>query len=363
MSASTQPGVPIPHPTELGAALAEIAEGAEDLDRRPRFPSEAFDALRGAGALGSSVGGLREGRSVEDQWNVIRQVAAADGSVGRILDGHFNAIERLEVAAPPTLRDEELGRVVAGERLLGVWGADPRPQDGDPARIVTGPGGDVLNGAKTFCSGAGGLDAVLVMVGSDDGQAPSLVLIDGDERLEIDHGWYRAAGLRASESHLVRFREAPILAVLGKPGELGKEPWFSRDAMRTAASWVGMLDAAAEAALGDLVAHRVGENLAELAVGRIGASHGTAQAWLERAARVVDGGDEDLSTLSVEMRAEIERAAKTLLDTAAAACGSTPFVSGARLDRARRDLETFLLQHRLEPLLARVGAERMERRR
>jgi hypothetical protein len=57
------------------------------------------------------------------------------------------------------------------------------------------------------------------------------------------------------------------------------------------------------------------------------------------------------------MRAEIDRAAKALLETAAAACGSQPFVTGGRLDRARRDLETFLLQHRLDPLLTRLGAE------
>ncbi len=57
------------------------------------------------------------------------------------------------------------------------------------------------------------------------------------------------------------------------------------------------------------------------------------------------------------MRAEIDRAAKAILDEAAAACGSHPFVTGGRLDRARRDLETFLLQHRLDPLVAKLGAE------
>ena len=61
------------------------------------------------------------------------------------------------------------------------------------------------------------------------------------------------------------------------------------------------------------------------------------------------------------MRAEIDRAAKAILETAAAACGSHPFVTAGRLDRARRDLETFLLQHRLDPLLARLGAARLER--
>jgi hypothetical protein len=62
------------------------------------------------------------------------------------------------------------------------------------------------------------------------------------------------------------------------------------------------------------------------------------------------------------MRAEIDRAAKAILEAAAGACGSHPFVTGGRLDRARRDLETFLLQHRLDPLLARLGGERLGRR-
>jgi hypothetical protein len=62
------------------------------------------------------------------------------------------------------------------------------------------------------------------------------------------------------------------------------------------------------------------------------------------------------------MRAEIDRAAKGVLEVAAAACGSHPFVTGGRLDRARRDLETFQLQHRLDPLLTKLGAERLGRR-
>ncbi len=363
MTTGTHSGLTLPRPSELGAALAEIADAAADLDRNPRFPSKAFDALRRSGALGSSVGAWRSVSSVREQWSLLRQVAAADGSVGRILDGHLNAVERLEVAAEPAVRDEELSRVTAAERLLGVWGADPRPADAAPARIVAGGDGQVLNGAKAFCSGAGGLDAALVMVGSDDRAAPRLVLVECDEHLELDREWYRAAGLRASESHLVHFHEAPVKAVLGEPGELARQPWFSRDAMRTAVSWVGMLDAAGDSAVEELASHRSGEKLAELAVGRIEAARGTAQAWLDRAADAADADAEDLPTLSVQMRVEIERAARSLLDSAAAACGSTPFVTGGRLDRARRDLETFLLQHRLEPLLARAGAERMAKSR
>jgi alkylation response protein AidB-like acyl-CoA dehydrogenase len=365
----------------LDQGLAAIAAGAAELDRAPCFPREAFFRLADAGALTATIGAVRAGASVAPEWDLLRRVAAADASVGRILDGHLNAVERLEVAADPELRDRELAAVEAGQRLLGVWGADPGPGEGDPARLHQTGAGPVLRGTKTFCSGAGGVDAAVVMVGSDD-SAPSLVLVEcaaavGGAVVEIDRSWYRAAGLRASESHRVVFHDAPVTAALGEPGELASEPWFARDAMRTAASWAGMVDAAVAAALDELAGRRAEEPLAQLAAGRIEAAHGTVEAWLERAAAVADASIGDSPTLvtdrgtsvggeprptGIAMRAEIDRAAKAILESAAAACGSHPFVTAGPLDRARRDLETFLLQHRLHPLLTRLGAESLARR-
>jgi hypothetical protein len=351
---------------QLDQAIAAVGAGAADLDRTPRFPREAFYALADAGALAATVGAIRDEASVRPGWDLLRSAAAADASVGRILDGHQNAVERLEVAADPETREHELSAVVRGERLLGVWGADPGPDEGSPARLHETGAGLTLRGAKTFCSGAGGVDAALVMVGTDDGTAPSLVLVECGTALEVDHDWYRAAGLRASESHRVVFHDAPVSAVLGEPGELARDPWFSRDAMRTAASWAGMVDAAVAAATDELSARRAEDPLAQLAAGRIEAADATVEAWLDRAAEAADAtlapAPADLRPLGIAMRAEIDRAAKAILETAAAACGSHPFVTGGRLDRARRDLETFLLQHRLDPLLTRLGAARLGRR-
>jgi hypothetical protein len=348
-------------PARFDVAISRVAAAAEELDRAPRFPREAIALLADAGALTATIGAAREERSVRPEWDLLRRVAAADASVGRILDGHLNAVERLEVAAEPELRERELAAVAAGERLLGVWGADPGPGEGAPARLVEAAAGTVLRGAKTFCSGAGGVDAAMVMVGNDEGEPPALVLLDCGPEVEVDRTWYRAAGLRASESHRVVFHDAPVTAVLGGPGELARDPWFSRDAMRTAATWAGMVDAAADAALDELAARRAAEPLACLAAGRIEAARGTVEAWLARAAEAADGASAPRPT-GIAMRAELDRAAKLVLAEAAAACGSHPFVTGGRLDRARRDLETFLLQHRLDPLLAKLGAEGLARR-
>ena len=82
----------------IETALREIAAGAAELDRLPRFPSEAFEALRQAGALTATLGATSEHVGVEGAWGLVRSVSQADASVGRIYDGHLNAVERLELA-------------------------------------------------------------------------------------------------------------------------------------------------------------------------------------------------------------------------------------------------------------------------
>src|ERR1700749_1479472 len=83
---------------------------------------------------------------------------------------------------------------------------------------------------------------------------PVAVWIDltDERRVHVDTGWFRSHGLRASVSHRVVFCDVPVIARFGTPGALSEQPWFSRDALRTAASWAGMADTAADAALDEL---------------------------------------------------------------------------------------------------------------
>lgn len=350
----------------LERAAAEIARGAAERDRRPAFPGQAFDRLEQAGALGLTVPGADGTRAAPfaAEWSAVRMVARADGSVGRIYEGHLNAVERLAVAAPEPLRSDELAAVARGARRLGVWGADPRPEEGEPARVVGTAGGLALEGVKVLCSGAGGLDRALVLARGDEPGAPLLAYVDLSSGVHVDRGWYSGAGMRASESHRVAFDGAAVLAVLGTPGELGREPWFGRDAIRTAASWAGIADTAADAALDVLAGAPDPGEAPALAAGRIVAARGTIDAWLEHAAALCERDpDAHTTALSVSLREEVARACRLILDEGARAAGSRPFVTGGSLDRARRDLEVFLLQHRLDPLVARTGRAAIEERR
>ena len=174
-----------------------------------------------------------------------------------------------------------------------------RPTRASPPGSPADGDGLVLEGDKVFCSGAGGIDRALVLARTGEPGPPALVYVDLSAGTEIDRSWYRAGGMRASESHRVRFHGAPVLAVLGEPGELGREPWFSRDAIRTAAAWAGMADAAADGALADLAARGEPDDLRALGAGRIVAARATIDRWLEHAAARADAEPEaDLRSLS-----------------------------------------------------------------
>jgi hypothetical protein len=351
-------------------ALARIAATASERDRQPvpRFPEDALVALRDAGLLSWNARPGEERPPAAEELALVRAVARADGSVGRIFDGHLNAVERLAVQGPRELRDRELAEIRHGRLRAGVWGGDPAPGEGAPATVVPGQAGAVLRGVKTFCSGAGGLERALVLARPAENSTPPtpplavwIDLTDGT-RVEVDESWYRAAGLRASVSHRVIFHDTPVLAQFGAPGALAEQPWFGRDALRTCASWAGMADAALEGALDELGERPAPGPLEGMAAGRMLTAHDTIELWLGAAATAMDTG-KDLPAVALRARVAVTDAIRTLLDEAARACGSRPFARGGRLDRARRDLELFVLQHRLDPMLARDGLRTLEERR
>ena len=356
----------LPSSADFRTVLTQISKGAAERDADPAFPKQAFRALSEAGLLALPVpnpSGTRGRRtSFGEEWRILRAVAKADGSVGRIFDGHLNAVERVNVLASEPLRTRELEAIASGKLLLGVWGSDPIPGEGPPAYIVETESGPVLEGVKTFCSGSTGLHRAIVLVGRTKGTSgpPLLAYVDlKSGGLEVDQTWFQGSGMRSSESHRVVFRGTRVLTVLGEPGELVREPYFTRDAIRTAATWAGMADSAVNITLETLAAkfaNREPDDIVSLAVGRILAAQKTIDRWLEHAAREADTDPEkSLIGFSTEMRATVATCCQKILDEAARACGSHPFATGSTLDRVRRDLQLFLLQHRLEPAIVHTG--------
>ncbi|HEY3829914.1 MAG TPA: hypothetical protein VGL57_12015 [Solirubrobacteraceae bacterium] len=342
----------------LKCALGRIANRASELDSEPRFPTENFTDLAAAGVFTAPPDGIA------GEVRLVRAVAAADASTARILDGHLNGIERLTLAAPEPLRSSELTQIYEGKLLLGVWGADPTANEGPPARLEQADGQLVLRGVKTFCSGAGGVQRALVIAADQDGSR-RLVYLDTTSGVNVDRGWYRASGLRSSESHRVEFHDTPVLALLGGPSELSREPYFSRDAIRTSATWAGLADCIIAETLAALDPARL-EAVQAHALGRMRVAQGTINRWLQHTTTELDQlGDPrpgiDPAVLAVECRVALYECALLISGQAARVCGSRALIGASTLDRARRDLDLFLLQHRLDPKITKLGAEILDR--
>jgi len=301
----------------VSSLFEEIAANAATLDANPDFPTAAMAALAK----------LEVPSTRGEEWALVRRVAKADGSVGRIFEGHLNAKERLR-----------LDGIDPEDHWLGVWGADPAPDEGEPAHILN----NELHGTKVFCSGAGGLTGALVIARG------TLVYVDLTEDVEVDKRWYRGQGMRASESHRVHFHGARIIETLTP---LTTEPYLSGDAIRTAAAWAGIVDSAVESALAQLK----DDDLRAYAAGRLTVAQMTIDRWFEYAATA-----DDLTQVAIPLRHAVAEAGATVMTEAARATGSRPFATGTALDRARRDFELFVLQHRLDPLVTRLGRQRIE---
>jgi alkylation response protein AidB-like acyl-CoA dehydrogenase len=344
------------HRDGLDWALKRVAASAGEHDREPRFPTENLADLAAVGALITPPDGLA------GEVRLVRAVAAADASTARILDGHLNGLERLKLAAPERFR--ELAEIGEGKLVLGVWGADPAAGEGPPARLEQDEGQLVLRGVKTFCSGAGGVQRALVVAADQDGSR-RLVYLDTTSRVSVDRGWYRASGLRSSESHRVEFHDTPVLALLGGPGELSREPYFSRDAIRTSATWAGLADCIIGEALAALDPVRLDPAQAH-SLGRMRVAQGTIDRWLQHTTTELGQLEDprpgvDPAALAVECRVALYECALLISEQAARACGSRALIGGSTLDRARRDLDLFLLQHRLDPKITKLGAEMLDK--
>ena len=170
--------------------------------------------------------------------------------------------------------------------------------------------------------------------------------------------------MRSSASHRVEFAGAPVLALLGPPGALAEQPWFARDAVRTASTWAGAVDSAVEDALDHLAARPRAGELESLAAGRLLTWRHGLGLWFADAGRALDdAAAADPAGTAARLRAAVADTARAVLDEAERATGSRPPATGAALDRAARDLRLFLLQHRLEPIVAAHGRAALEERR
>jgi alkylation response protein AidB-like acyl-CoA dehydrogenase len=283
---------------------------------------------------------------------VLAAVGRGNLSVGRIFEGHVNAVLLIQLFGDAAQR-AQYQKIASGGGLFGIWNTD---LPGSPVTLDSG----YLRGKKSFASGVDGLNYALITAAAREGRQMVMIPV---QSLAIDRSWWRPLGMHASGSHVVDLAGLQVQAssLLGSPDDYIKEPWFSAGAIRFAAVHVGGMQAVLDTTERHLrETRRRDDPYQRHRLGQMALEVETGYAWLEHAARFwarIDRREPtDIIAPLSAARLAIERAALNVLELAERSVGAAGMIRPHALERWIRDLRTYLRQPNPDAALAAVGA-------
>ena len=276
------------------------------------------------------------------------EVAARDLALGRLVEGHLDALAILREADT---------KPVDARATYGVWAArSPRYVT---EALLTADRWH-LWGEKAFCSGSTRLDRALVTAETPGGYRLFDISI-AESVIEARSGSWPAVGMADSISETLVFRSPPLAGrfAIGPPGFYLERPGFWFGAIGVAACWLGGARGLVE---------RVGESLAPSAseaqlveLGHAVAHVNAMTGLLEWAADAIDADPTDSSSSArnraMVTRHTVQHAVQQVLGHVAAAGGAGPLCHDAQQARRAADLYVYLAQHHGPQDAALLGRE------
>jgi alkylation response protein AidB-like acyl-CoA dehydrogenase len=298
----------------LAEARAELSGLAAQADRHGGFPSKGLESLRRLGVF-EAFAGLAEPDS-GSLIDALRFVGRADLSLGRIFEGHVNAVRLIDWYGDAAQK-HRLAQDLAAKRLFGVWATEPAPG----VRIVQEDGAWVLTGAKSFATGCLGLARAVITVQAESEKRLLIVPIT-PERADV--GGWTPRGMRATGSGLYDFTGVAVEPEmwLGQAGDYEQEPRFTGGAWRFTAVQLGAVER---------LVMLLRDHLKQ------GPGHGDP---LQRRAFALAVA----AALTLMTRGVVEQAGLKVMEIAARAIGTRSFFDDQEVDRITRDLGLYLRQ-------------------
>ncbi|AIQ91574.1 MULTISPECIES: acyl-CoA dehydrogenase family protein [Methylobacterium] len=345
------------------AAAAAARADAQDHDGG--FPQDDVADLARLGLLAAPVpveqggAGLGTEPGAGALAEVLRLVGYGSLALGRLYEGHVNAIQLIARYGTPDQRSRLFADARAGH-LFGVWNTEPAEGG---LRVEARDTDGQLLGVKTFASGAGYVTRALVTARHPDRAGVAMMVVPLEAGTRADLSAWRAQGMRASATGTVDFTGLAVNAgdILGQPDDYFQQPAFSGGAWRFAAVQLGGIEAVFDAWRGHL--NRTGRGgdphqLARLGEGAIAVEG--ARLWIERGAQVAsDAGMPPARVVAYInlVRLAVERAGLDVLQLAQRSVGLQGFMRGHRLERLARDLATYLRQPGPDHALTAAASE------
>lgn len=344
-----------PPPDPLHALRDRLQAWAPTTFASGDFPHREFTALRDGGWLtvtlpGESLDARRGG--ARGVLQLLRTLGQSNLSVGRIYEGHVNALQLIDTFAAPDRRDRWFAEARAGH-LFGVWNT----QMDDGVHLETIPSGRVrMRGSKSFCSGSVHVTRPLVTGDLAGGWQLAVVPLD-DYAPPVDTAFWTPLGMQNSVSHKIDFTGIELSDddLLGSPGDYNRQPWLSGGAVRFAAVQLGGAAALLAATRDYLRAlGRTTDPHQRSRVGQMAILVESGDGWLDRAARAIDR-DEAVVHVANMTRTAIAGYCEECLDLAQHCVGARGLMHPHPVARLLTDLSMYLRQPAPDAALEAVG--------
>jgi alkylation response protein AidB-like acyl-CoA dehydrogenase len=270
------------------------------------------------------------------RFKILAGWSARDLSLGRLVEGHADALSILAEAGVPSQ---------GFSQSYGVWAA----RAGRGGTVATPvPGGWSLTGVKPYCSGSVGLDRALVTADAPDGYRLFDIRVADHVRTVAPESWM-AVGMADSESETLTF-EGPTLpqsAAIGGPDFYLRRPGFWSGAVGVSACWYGGAKGLVDALLDGLGSGLGAHALAD--AGRAVAIEAGLAAYLEHAAEAIDADPSDEHRRghrrALSVRQVVHDGCLQIHSLVAAAGGAGPLCHDRAQARRAADLFVYLAQH------------------
>lgn len=328
------------------------------------YPHREMNALHEAGLFGVTLpdaplaGGAR---NTSGLLQLLKHVGRGNLSVGRIYEGHVNALELIRLYGISRQQAGYFAEARAGH-VFGVWNTEMHDGIHLDERA---DGGLSVRGAKSFCSGSVHVTRPIITGvrhgadGAEKGWQMVIPRLDEHE-LPVDTSFWTPLGMQNSVSHKIDFTglTIPPEDVLGKPDDYETQPHFSGGAIRFAAVHLGGAEAVLEATTAFLRKLRRTENCYQRTrVGQMAILVESGNQWLDRAGHVNDtcNDAEAVITFANMTRTAIADICIQCLQLAERCVGSRGLMHPGRLARLHTDLSMYLRQPAPDATLEQVG--------
>lgn len=352
----------------LNKLLTQLADAAAQTDTDKTFPKDAFDWLAETGLLAISL----PGRQLDNQspktaqlLQLLKQIGAANLAVGRVYEGHINALNLIHLYGRKEQKEAWYNDVSQHNRLFSVWNT----QAADGVKIhAIGNGRYQLEGAKTFCSGAGCIHRPLVtgqLLGAkNQGWQMAIIPTERVEAIPQDDSFWQPLGMRASISYKLDFTgiELDEHDLLGQPDDYYRQPYFSGGAIRFAAVQLGGAEALLEATRIFLNGMgRTDDSFQRTRLAEMAWLIESGNQWINTAGMKTDtwqttGGEADKIVAYANMtRTAIEEICLRVMPLAERSVGARGLMRPLPFERIHRDLTFYLRQPAPDATVLDIG--------